>query len=177
MSGLGKKEPDWNGIVDLFNNYCECLKVEGLMEFADQEPAALKMIDAHPEILTNLGYVHIIADEFQDSSPLQMEFMKRFAKSGIVKNGGSLMAVGDDFQSIYGFRDADPDNMLKFYERLDETGETFFLTDNYRSVQNVVNFGNRVIARNVNKVDKVITTTREEGDPVILNRSTEMRRN
>lgn len=43
------------------------------------------MIDAHPEILTNLGYVHIIADEFQDSSPLQMEFMKRFAKSGIVK--------------------------------------------------------------------------------------------
>ena len=77
------------------------------------------------------------------------------------------MAVGDDFQSIYGFRDADPDNMLKFYERLDETGETFFLTDNYRSVQNVVNFGNRVIARNVNKVDKVITTTREEGDPVI----------
>lgn len=168
MSGLGKKEPDWNGIVDLFNNYCECLKVEGLMEFADQEPAALKMIDAHPEILTNLGYVHIIADEFQDSSPLQMEFMKRFAKSGIVKNGGSLMAVGDDFQSIYGFRDADPDNMLKFYERLDETGETFFLTDNYRSVQNVVNFGNRVIARNVNKVDKVITTTREEGDPVIL---------
>lgn len=78
------------------------------------------------------------------------------------------MAVGDDFQSIYGFRDADPDNMLKFYERLDETGETFFLTDNYRSVQNVVNFGNRVIARNVNKVDKVITTTREEGDPVIL---------
>ena len=83
MSGLGKKEPDWNGIVDLFNNYCECLKVEGLMEFADQEPAALKMIDAHPEILTNLGYVHIIADEFQDSSPLQMEFMKRFAKCRI----------------------------------------------------------------------------------------------
>lgn len=87
------------------------------------------------------------------------------------------MAVGDDFQSIYGFRDADPDNMLKFYERLDETGKIFFLTDNYRSVQSVVNFGNRVIARNVNKVDKVITTTREEGNPVILNHSTEMRRN
>lgn len=168
MSGIDKKEPDWSGIVDLFDDYCECLKAEGLMEFADQEPAALKMIDAHPEILTNLGYSHIIADEFQDSSPLQMEFMKRFAKSDIVKNGGSLMAVGDDFQSIYGFRDADPDNMLKFYERLDETGKIFFLTDNYRSVQSVVNFGNRVIARNVNKVDKVITTTREEGNPVIL---------
>ena len=78
------------------------------------------------------------------------------------------MAVGDDFQSIYGFRDADPDNMLQFYERLEADGQTFFLTDNYRSVQNVVNFGNRVIARNVNKVDKIITTTREEGDPVIL---------
>lgn len=168
MTGLGKTEPDWAGIVDLFNDYDERLKEEGLMEFADQEPAALKMIDAHPEILTNLGYSHIIADEFQDSSPLQMKFMKRFAKSDIVKNGGSLMAVGDDFQSIYGFRDADPDNMLKFYERLEDAGKTFFLTDNYRSVQNVVNFGNRVIAKNVNKVDKIITTTREEGDPVIL---------
>lgn len=168
-SGTGvQAEPDWCGIVDMFNDYCDCLKEEGLMEFADQEPAALKMIDAHPELLTSLGYSHIIADEFQDSSPLQMEFMKRFAASEIVKNGGSLMAVGDDFQSIYGFRDADPDNMLKFYERLNATGKTFFLTDNYRSVQSVVNFGNRVIAKNVNKVDKIITTTREVGDPIVL---------
>lgn len=167
MKGIGKSEPDWGGIVDLFSDYDDRLKEEGLMEFADQEPAALKMIDVHPEILSNLGYHHIIADEFQDSSPLQMEFMKRFA-AFIAQNGGSLMAVGDDFQSIYGFRDADPDNMLQFYERLEADGQTFFLTDNYRSVQNVVNFGNRVIARNVNKVDKIITTTREEGDPVIL---------
>ena len=162
---FNEKEPDWNGILDLFVFYDKRLKEEGLMEFADQEPAALKLLDAHPELLEKTGYRHVIADEFQDSSPMQMEFMKKFADCPAFE---SVMAVGDDFQSIYGFRDADPTNMLNFFEKIGRDGETFMLTENYRSTPEVVEFGNRVIALNVNKVDKTITATRDHGDSVEL---------
>lgn len=162
---LGKKEPDWEGLIDLFVYYDERLKEEGLMEFADQEPAALRLLDSHPELLEQTGYRHVIADEFQDSSPIQMEFMKRFADCSSIE---SVMAVGDDFQSIYGFRDADPTNMLDFFEKIGRDGKTFMLTENYRSTPEIVEFGNKVISLNVNKVDKIITATREHGDPIEL---------
>lgn len=162
-SRIGKKDPDWNGIIDLYIYYNDKLKDKGLMEFPDQEPAALKLIDAHPEIIGDSGIRHIIVDEFQDSSPLQMELVKRFAADESVD---SILVIGDDFQSIYGFRDADPENMIDFFGRIGRDGQTLLLTDNYRSTPEIVEMGNRTIARNVNKVDKTIVATRPSGDPV-----------
>lgn len=159
----GQQQPDWAGLVSLFHKYEDKLKDSGLMEFADQEPAAIKLMDAHPDLIGSLGYRHVVADEFQDSSPIQMEFMRRFANCPEIE---SVMAVGDDFQSIFGFRDADPDNMLHFFERIGREGTTMMLTENYRSTPEIVEMGNRTIERNVNKVDKTITATRPSGKPV-----------
>ncbi|SDW83840.1 DNA helicase-2 / ATP-dependent DNA helicase PcrA [Lachnospiraceae bacterium KHCPX20] len=162
-----KKYPDvaWPEVVDAYMAYDERLKSEGLMEFSDQEPAALKMIDAHPELLKDLGYRHIIIDEAQDTSPIQMEFMKRFGKENSIVD---IMEVGDDFQSIYGFRNADPGNMIHFEQRMGRPVKQFLLTDNYRSVKNVVSFANKVIELNKHRIVKTITATREDGEKVIL---------
>ncbi len=81
--------------LDFYKDFQTHLYNDGLMLFADQEPMALQILDAHPDYLEEQGFERIIVDEFQDSNAIQMEMVKRLSNTQSFK---SMVVVGDDFQ-------------------------------------------------------------------------------
>ena len=167
--GLDKKMIDADGAVsqmlDHYQEYLEILKDESLITFADQDVLALQILDMHPEYLASLQLEHIIVDEFQDSNDLNMEFLRRFEKC-MVEHGGtikSIMVVGDDNQSIYGFRKANPQNMIDFDNKMGVTSTKLFMSQNFRSYSEILAPANELIKLNVNRIDKPLVAARGDG--------------
>ena len=153
-------------LIDLYQEYDERLKEDALITFSDQEPLAMKILDKYPDYLEKFGYKHIIVDEFQDSNEIQLEMIKRLINTSTFK---SLMVVGDDAQSIFGFRDTTPENMIHFFEKIGKNGTDLYLVDNYRSVPEVLELADKFIAQNKEKIDKSLKAARpsEGRKPVI----------
>lgn len=145
-------------LVDIYKEYEQELLDQNLITFADQEPMAMKMLEAHPEYLEELGYEHIVVDEFQDSNDIQMDFVNALCSTSSYK---SLVVVGDDFQAIYGFRHTSPENMIHFPEKFCKDCEVHYLVDNYRSVPEVIDVSNKFIKNNENQLPKDIVAFRE----------------
>jgi superfamily I DNA/RNA helicase len=123
----------------------------GLITFADQEPMAIRMLDAHPDYLENLGLQHIVVDEFQDSNEIQMEMVKRLAHTSCFNE---MVVVGDDFQAIYAFRNTSPDNMIKFPEKMGLPVSDVYLVENYRSTPEILALADAEIKNNKNQLPK-----------------------
>jgi DNA helicase-2/ATP-dependent DNA helicase PcrA len=117
-----------------------------LQEFPDQLDRQARM------------FRHILVDEMQDTNALQMGIVESIARAG----EGNLTAVGDDAQSIYRFRGANYDNILKFPER-HPGAKVFALDVNYRSTPQVVALTNASIARNKTGFAKDLTSARSDG--------------
>ena len=106
---------------------------------------------------------HILIDEMQDTNALQVEIVETIAAAG----AGNLTAVGDDAQSIYRFRGANYDNILKFPERHPRS-RTFMLDVNYRSTPQIVAFTDASIRHNRSGFPKELVSARAEGlKPVV----------
>jgi DNA helicase-2/ATP-dependent DNA helicase PcrA len=146
-------------LIDLYQEYNDLLQANGLITFADQEPLMLKVLDMIPTELASYGFEHIVVDEFQDSSNMQMEFLRRLAAT----NPKDIMVIGDDNQSIYGFRDANPDNMIKFEEKMGLPVTSLYMTENYRSYEEIIEPANALVSLNVNKVDKTLVAAKGKG--------------
>jgi ATP-dependent DNA helicase UvrD/PcrA len=101
---------------------------------------------------------HILVDEMQDTNTLQVELVEAIARAG----AGNLTAVGDDAQSIYRFRGANYDNILKFPDRNPGT-RLFHLDVNYRSTPEIVAFIRASIARNLSGFPKALVSARRAG--------------
>ncbi len=126
----------------------------------------LTLLQEHPTTTQRLGqqFRHILVDEYQDTNTIQAEIVERLA----THNGRNLMVVGDDAQSIYAFRGANYDNILKFPERNPGT-EIFRLEMNYRSTPQILEFTNASIHHNAKQFRKTLTATRPEGPrPVVI---------
>jgi DNA helicase-2/ATP-dependent DNA helicase PcrA len=123
-----------------------------LTDFPDQRAAQAKM------------FRHCLIDEMQDTNTLQIELVETLVREG----SGNLTAVGDDAQSIYRFRGANYDNILKFPER--NLGTTIFrLETNYRSTPEIVAFTNASIAHNISGFPKTLVSARGKGvKPLIV---------
>ena len=104
------------------------------------------------------GFRHVLVDEMQDTNLVQIQLVETLAKEG----HGNLTAVGDDAQSIYRFRGANYDNILKFPDR-NPGARVFRLEVNYRSTPEIVAFTNASIARNVSGFPKTLVSARAEG--------------
>ena len=117
-----------------------------LAEFPDQRLAQAKM------------FKHLLIDETQDTNTVQVELIETLAREG----SGNLTAVGDDAQSIYRFRGANYDNILKFPDRNPGTN-IFRLETNYRSSPEIVAFTNASIARNASGFPKTLVSARGKG--------------
>ncbi len=119
----------------------------------------LALLREHPEILAawRERFRYILIDEFQDISPDQYEIMRLLAAPR-----DNLFIVGDDDQSIYGFRGASPDSMQDFMRDYPQA-ERIFLDVNYRCGAAIVDAAGRVIAENRNRIDKHIRAAKEEG--------------
>lgn len=154
-----------SGVIDLYDQYEERLKEEGLVLFADQEPMAMQCLKNHPEYLENLGYEHLVVDEFQDSNDIQMQFVKMLCQT---KSYKSLVVVGDDFQAIYGFRDTSPENMIHFGDKIQMPVTQHFLVDNYRSTPEIIGLSNKFIKNNKDQIPKDLVAFRPSGKKPVV---------
>ncbi|MCD7971537.1 MAG: UvrD-helicase domain-containing protein [Candidatus Azobacteroides sp.] len=116
----------------------------------------------HPAVLEKYRnhFQYILVDEYQDTNFAQHLIIKQLAEKH-----GRIAVVGDDAQSIYSFRGANIDNILKFKSEFAGC-EIFKLTQNYRSTQNIVNAANSLIDKNKNQIKKEVFSENNEGEKI-----------
>ena len=107
-------------------------------------------------------FKHILVDEFQDTNTVQYQWLKTLSSSA-----SAVTAVGDDDQSIYGWRGAKVENILSFERDFQKT-KVVKLEQNYRSTSNILNAANSVIKRNAGRLGKNLWTDLGEGEPILL---------
>lgn len=107
---------------------------------------------------------YVLVDEYQDTNVAQFAILNK-----IVYDHKNICVVGDDAQSIYGFRGAQIDNILKFDKTYEGT-KIFRLERNYRSTKTIVNAANSLIKKNKYQIQKNLYSENEEGSPIVLSR-------
>jgi DNA helicase-2/ATP-dependent DNA helicase PcrA len=147
-----------------FERYQRSLRAMGMVDFDDLIALPVKLLeeDAALRRQTQALHRHLLIDEYQDTSAGQLRFLKLLA--GEAKN---LCAVGDDDQSIYGWRGAVVQNLLGF-ERHFPGAKEIRLTQNYRSTGAILKCANAVIQENPARKPKELWTDRGDGEPVQL---------
>lgn len=130
-------------------NYCIN---KSYLDFNDLISRTISLLKNEDDIRSKYqrGYKYILVDEFQDVNNLQVELIKL-----LVTDNTQLFCVGDDWQSIYGFRGSNVSYIIEF-EKHFKNSEIFKLNLNYRNTQNIVGASNEVIKHNKFKVDKEI---------------------
>jgi len=161
---LSADKPQDQQLIPLFQLYDEYCQQQGLVDFAELLLRSHEMMQSNPLLVAHYQqrFLHILVDEFQDTNRLQYQWLKHF-----VGKESALFAVGDDDQSIYGFRGAEPSNMALLLKDYDIT-EPIRLEQNYRSVGNVLKAANAVIKKNTDRLDKALWTQDIDGEPLNL---------
>ena len=152
---------------EIYQNYVErCFKA-GAMDFDDLLLKTNELLTRFPEVLMKYQdrFRYILVDEYQDTNHSQYLIVR--ALSDRFQN---ICVVGDDAQSIYGFRGANINNILNFQKDY-ENVKMFRLEQNYRSSKNIVEAANSVIDKNKTKLDKVVWTANDFGQKIKVNRS------
>ncbi|HBH96453.1 MAG TPA: ATP-dependent helicase [Candidatus Omnitrophica bacterium] len=153
-------------IEGILSRYAAKKRHANALDYDDLLGWWLTLLQDHPEAAARLGrqFRCLLVDEYQDTNTIQAQIVERVA----AHNGCNLMVVGDDAQSIYGWRGADYDNILKFPERNPGT-EIFRLEMNYRSTPQILDFTNASIHQNANQFHKTLVASRPEGSrPVVI---------
>ena len=150
--------------VRIYAAYQAAADQAGLVDFAELLLRAFELCRDVPEIQAHYRrrFRHILVDEFQDTNTLQYEWLRVLAgESGI------LFAVGDDDQSVYGWRGAKVGNMLRMSK--DFAGAQILrLEQNYRSTGTILKAANKLIAHNLERLGKNLWTEAGEGDKIQL---------
>ena len=149
---------------DVMVRYEERLAVNNALDFDDLILKTLQLFVDHPPVLAyyqnRFRYVHV--DEYQDTNRAQYQLVRL-----LTSQSGNLCVVGDDDQSIYGWRGADIRNILDF-EKDYPSAAVIKLEQNYRSSANILDAANQVIAYNESRKEKALWTDAGEGEPIIL---------
>ena len=148
--------------VEFFAAYDAQCQREGVADFAELLLRSFELLNRN-EILRQhyqARFRYILVDEFQDTNRLQYRWLKLFAGPG-----SRLFAVGDDDQSIYGFRGANVGNLAEF-EKEYSKGQVIRLEQNYRSQGNILDAANALIANNAKRLGKNLWTAAGQGDPL-----------
>ena len=132
------------------------------MDFDDLLVLTLKLLKQEEDILElyQRKFKYVLVDEYQDTNLVQCEIIDL-----LVGKSKNLMVVGDDAQSIYSWRGADMENILKFHLRYPEA-ETYKIEVNYRSRPEIIELSNAAISANTEQIQKKLTADREGGEMV-----------
>lgn len=151
-------------LAKYYSDYQDELWRQNAMDFDDLIYNAIKLLEMYPDIKLKVNdkYKYISSDEYHDSSSADIRLIELLA--GEDKN---VCFILDDNQSIYSFRGADLTAVLNIRNVFPDL-KTFFLNQNYRSTNMIVNASKSLIANNKNQIEKQIFTENEKGDPVIL---------
>lgn len=149
-------------VAPLYRAYCKTLRARRLMDFDDQLVYALQILHRCPDILADLRrrFQVLCVDEAQDTSLIQHRIIRLLAG-----DGRGLFMVGDEDQSIYGFRAACPEALMEF-EATYPGARVLFLERNYRSTPQIVEAANRFIQHNSARRPKRMVADSPSGTPV-----------
>jgi DNA helicase-2/ATP-dependent DNA helicase PcrA len=151
-------------VAECYDLYQKRLFEANALDFDDILALSVRLFREHPDILSHYQrrFSYILIDEYQDTNKLQYHLVSMLAASH-----RNLCVVGDDDQSIYGFRGATIENILNF-ERHYPEAKVIRLEQNYRSTGNILGAANNVISRNAGRKGKILWTGAGPGEPVKL---------
>ncbi|MGB0449131.1 MAG: DNA helicase II [Porticoccaceae bacterium] len=157
-------DPHLLTMLRVYREYEEVCNRLGVIDFAELLLRALELWKNNPAVLDHYQqrFQHILVDEFQDTNAVQYAWLRLLAGKVC-----GVTAVGDDDQSIYGWRGAKVENILS-YERHFADTHTVKLEQNYRSTSNILGAANAVIAKNAERLGKNLWTDSGEGEPIAL---------
>ena len=151
-------------LLAVYSHYESLCQRFGLIDFSELLLRAFELLKNN-EVLRERyqnRFQHVLVDEFQDTNSIQYAWLKL-----LVYRTKNLFAVGDDDQSIYGWRGAKVENILQFEKDFPNT-KTIRLEQNYRSTTHILDAANAVIQNNQTRLGKNLWTAGEEGEPVKL---------
>ena len=149
-------------IAMAYSEYQKQLKSNNAMDFDDLIYKTVELFRMNPDVLESYQerFKYIMVDEYQDTNTAQFKLISLLA--GKYRN---LCVVGDDDQSIYGFRGANINNILDF-EKIFNDAHVIKLEQNYRSTQNILDAANQVISNNYGRKSKTLWTDNGEGEKI-----------
>ena len=156
-------DPTEQMFVKVYQAYQEACDRAGLVDFAELLLRAHELWLNNPELLTHYQqrFRHILVDEFQDTNAIQYAWLNIL---GLKQ--ARVMIVGDDDQSIYGWRGAKIENIQRFVKDFD--AQTIRLEQNYRSTANILNAANELIGNNNNRLGKDLWTEDDAGEKISI---------
>ena len=158
------QDPYAQRMANLYARYQKELRDQDAMDFDDLIFLCIRLLKGFPEVRAalNASFRYVLIDEYQDTNKAQYQLVQLLL--GPHRN---LVAVGDDDQSIYGWRGADVGNILRFQTDFPEARVTK-LEQNYRSTANILAVASSVIRNNRERMDKTIWTENEPGEKITL---------
>ena len=146
----------------IYERYEQRCRQSDAMDFDDLLLNTFILFREHPDVLEHYGtgFRHILVDEYQDTNYAQHCIVWQ-----LTRHGAKVCVVGDDAQSIYSFRGANLDNMLKF-SKLYPDSKLFKLEQNYRSTQTIVEAAGSLICKNHAQIPKKVFSENEQGDKI-----------
>src|SRR5215211_6493987 len=164
-------DPFSKAVAPVYRSLAEALQLANAVDFDDLLVLPVRMLQQNPDKLANYRdrFRYILVDEYQDTNRAQYEFVKLLGGEH-----GNVCVVGDDDQSIYGWRGADIRNILEFNKDFPDA-TIVRLEENYRSTPPILDLANVVIAVNTGRMGKTLRPTRTGGDRVTIVRSLDER--
>lgn len=156
---IKNKKPE---LYKIYSEYCRYCKNNGAMDFDDILLYMNVLLRDNKEALQSISsrFNHVLVDEYQDTNYSQYVIIQK-----ICSTNRNICVVGDDSQSIYGFRGAEIQNILNFNKDFPDY-KLYRLERNYRSTQMIVNAANTLIARNENRIPKNCVSVGEQGEKI-----------
>ena len=164
------RDDDTRKKVEIYQLYEDQCQREGVVDFGELMLRSYEVLRDNAPVREHYQrrFRHILIDEFQDTNKLQYAWIKMLAghdASGAGLGGGSVLAVGDDDQSIYAFRGARVGNMADFVREFNVQHQ-IKLEQNYRSHSNILDSANALISHNRKRLGKNLRTDQGPGEPV-----------
>ncbi len=161
--------PSEKKLAQVYTEYNTRLFANNSMDFDDLLLKPIQLFNNHQRILAKYKkeFKYVLVDEFQDTNKAQYEIIKL-----LVTGRTKLCVVGDDAQSIYGWRGAELENMLNFEKDFPKV-EVFRLEQNYRSTKRILKAAGSVIANNPGQIEKTLWTENEDGEMLSVLRCTD----
>lgn len=157
---LDISDPYMGPMAQVYSAYESACQVAGVVDFAELMLRTVETLQTHLDLLGHYRrrFRHVLVDEFQDTNGIQYQWLKLLAGPE-----SDVFIVGDDDQSIYGWRGARVENLQRFREDYANT-QVFRLEQNYRSTANILEAANALIDRNSDRLGKNLWTEGAEGD-------------
>jgi DNA helicase-2/ATP-dependent DNA helicase PcrA len=149
-------------IADIYEKYENYLQENNLVDFDDLLLLPYKILEQNKDLCEQISqkYQYIMVDEYQDTNELQYRLLKKLCASH-----NNICVVGDDDQSIYGWRGATIKNILNFAEIFDNT-TVIKLEHNYRSTDTILEHANQLIEHNRDRMGKKLIGTKTKGNSI-----------